>query len=452
VIYFDINIFFKIKNYILNGSRIISFARLDEACQAQLISGMTSRVVLILLSLFCTSLSYADNSTAHHQYGECRPIIQKFLLDQFAPWKEKGISKELLDNVSNMPDDILESYQINRIQFIDGEFYGDIHASWGGAWSWLTVIKEAHKRKPIKNFDAIFTCGDAVSPGLIDKYNDVLKNAPSFHINKLIGDNQFDKNVILLPGDYTITNQMKKIYDELDLVKISWQERKKVIGWRGAPSDGKYRLNNIQNLPRLKLVLFSNLCSTCVDAKFVNPKKSAIVRALSGMDISTNDFIPPKDMLKYRYLASVDGSASAYTRVPWIMYSDSTMLFQTKWVQWFYPAMRPWVHYVPLKEDLSDLLERYYWLRDHDKDAQIMASNAKKFVLECISKEDSLDDLALVLNEYAALQKFELKQPDFRKLKDNEFSIPLHNNSIYGEMRYNFWDFIRKVQSGVWFK
>lgn len=34
----------------------------------------------------------------------------------------------------------------------------------------------------------------------------------------------------------------------------------------------------------------------------------------------------------------------------------------------FYKQLQPWVHYIPFKADLSDLLEKIQWARDHDEE------------------------------------------------------------------------------------
>lgn len=38
-------------------------------------------------------------------------------------------------------------------------------------------------------------------------------------------------------------------------------------------------------------------------------------------------------------------------------------------VQWFYEDMKPYVHYVPVAHDLSDILKVIDWLRAHDAKA-----------------------------------------------------------------------------------
>jgi hypothetical protein len=49
------------------------------------------------------------------------------------------------------------------------------------------------------------------------------------------------------------------------------------------------------------------------------------------------------------------------------------------WQQWYYNELRPWEHYVPVKNDLSDFEERVEWCLNNDQAAQDIAANALKF-------------------------------------------------------------------------
>lgn len=42
----------------------------------------------------------------------------------------------------------------------------------------------------------------------------------------------------------------------------------------------------------------------------------------------------------------------------------------------FYKQLQPWVHYIPFKADLSDLLEKIQWARDHDEEVHHPHSHA----------------------------------------------------------------------------
>ena len=59
------------------------------------------------------------------------------------------------------------------------------------------------------------------------------------------------------------------------------------------------------------------------------------------------------------------------------MLSGSVLLFvDTNTEEWFYKDIKAWVHYVPVKNDLSDLIHRIEWLRENDHKAKQIAENA----------------------------------------------------------------------------
>lgn len=38
----------------------------------------------------------------------------------------------------------------------------------------------------------------------------------------------------------------------------------------------------------------------------------------------------------------------------------------------FYNELRPWEHYIPVRADLGDLLDKIRWARSHDEEVKIM--------------------------------------------------------------------------------
>jgi len=55
------------------------------------------------------------------------------------------------------------------------------------------------------------------------------------------------------------------------------------------------------------------------------------------------------------------------------------------WEEWFVPYMEPFVHYIPLKEDLSDLKEVMEWVRDNPAKVKKIAEQGKEFYWEYLS-------------------------------------------------------------------
>jgi hypothetical protein len=71
-----------------------------------------------------------------------------------------------------------------------------------------------------------------------------------------------------------------------------------------------------------------------------------------------------EESLQYKYQLDIDGRSVSWTRLPYIMVQGSVPIkADSEFGQWFYGDIRPYVHYVPIKDDLSDLVDQVEWLR-----------------------------------------------------------------------------------------
>ena len=65
-------------------------------------------------------------------------------------------------------------------------------------------------------------------------------------------------------------------------------------------------------------------------------------------------------------------------------------------------ALRAFEHYVPVKYDLSDLVERLTWLRSNDAEAQRIATAGRRFAVRHLSYDGVLRYVDAVVRRYAA--------------------------------------------------
>ncbi len=49
--------------------------------------------------------------------------------------------------------------------------------------------------------------------------------------------------------------------------------------------------------------------------------------------------------------------------------------------QWFYQDITPWVHYVPVQSDFSDIEEKIEWCLANDSEASQIAAAGQRFAL-----------------------------------------------------------------------
>ena len=47
--------------------------------------------------------------------------------------------------------------------------------------------------------------------------------------------------------------------------------------------------------------------------------------------------------------------------------------------QWYYERLTPWQHYVPVRADMSDLIEKIGWCRSHDGECAEIAGAGQAF-------------------------------------------------------------------------
>ncbi|XP_073986537.1 protein O-glucosyltransferase 2-like isoform X2 [Rhodnius prolixus] len=68
----------------------------------------------------------------------------------------------------------------------------------------------------------------------------------------------------------------------------------------------------------------------------------------------------------YKYQLNLDGTVAAY-RFPFLLIGDSVVFKQdSPYYEHFYSDLTPWVHYIPIKKDLSNLVELLKWAKRND--------------------------------------------------------------------------------------
>ena len=84
------------------------------------------------------------------------------------------------------------------------------------------------------------------------------------------------------------------------------------------------------------------------------------------------------DMVNYKYVLDIDGNSATWDATAWKLNSGS-VIFKTEsvWRQWFYDEYLPGVHYIEIKDDFSNLQEKFHWCENHPEECEIMIKNCK---------------------------------------------------------------------------
>lgn len=108
---------------------------------------------------------------------------------------------------------------------------------------------------------------------------------------------------------------------------------------------------------------------------------------------------------RYQFILSIEGNDVA-TNLKWIMASDS-LCFMTrpKFETWFMEgSLRPDYHYVEVKDDYSDLLEKVDYYHRHPQAAQAIIQQANQYVAQFFDKKQERLLQLLVMQKYFSQQ------------------------------------------------
>ena len=257
-------------------------------------------------------------------------------------------------------------------------------------------FKALAKDYKIPNIDFVVTLHDGVS------FNGEDFNADlplfSFAKNKQCPS-------ILMPDFEALSecNENLKICEEASKA-YPWKTKKEVIFWRGATTGGLFEIGNYLQFPRSKLVLLSRQNPQWLDAAFTALVQSTpdVYNLLLAQTRPLAEHTPIKNHFAYKYLMDVDGNSCTYSRCRWILLSNSVLIKpDSKNIQWYYKALKPWVHYVPVQSDFKDLEGKFKWLILHDAIAFKIANQGQILGKLIFSKREIDRYMVTLLNEYS---------------------------------------------------
>lgn len=85
---------------------------------------------------------------------------------------------------------------------------------------------------------------------------------------------------------------------------------------------------------------------------------------------------------QYKYQINIDGTVAAY-RFPYLLAGNSLVFKQeSPFYEHFYKQLEPMKHYIPVKRDLSDLVDKVKWAQNNEAAALKIVKAAREFVNE----------------------------------------------------------------------
>lgn len=241
------------------------------------------------------------------------------------------------------------------------------------------MVRDADSKYNLDNFDEtyIFVSDFEANIDLREKYN--------IKFFGFFTENEFGLKYTC--PDFNFHSWFECGYNNYDLFckllyeagKKQLPENKSII-WRGC--SGPWGVHNGNNVRKNMLMLHDG-----VNFDFIDTDESPSC----AMSL-------PEQIIKSRYF--IDAEGCTYSgRVKLLLFSQRVLfLVDRKAHEFYYPKMIPWVHYVPVKQDLSDLVENFEIIKNDEKLEKEIINNATDFAYTNLTYSHALWRWLKILN------------------------------------------------------
>ena len=94
------------------------------------------------------------------------------------------------------------------------------------------------------------------------------------------------------------------------------------------------------------------------------------------------EFVSLEQHAEFRHLIDVQGVGWS-GRLKYLLFSGRPILVaDRKWWDWATCDLLPWVHYIPVAENLDDLVDKIRWARENTDECERIASRGKDFIVD----------------------------------------------------------------------
>ncbi|NGX34679.1 MAG: hypothetical protein K1060chlam1_01032 [Candidatus Anoxychlamydiales bacterium] len=320
--------------------------------------------------------------------------------EEFEPFVLNGITSKTVEKTfkkikKTSPGNVIRYRIINNELF---RYFDDDETVSLKDSSLEKAIKTILYFEPIKDIDIIISHQDGIPIGR-DPEGFYITEKKEMQSPILCSAKKKNLPLVVLIPDWRSVSRwwLKEISSVLKATeKNNWESKKNYAFWRGSCTNG----------------IRPKLCKMAL--KYPNHLYAKINSKVENEDLQmqfeqegiycSKGWYPMEKVLENKYLPLMDGVMSAAPAFQSRLLSNSLTLKQNySGVQWFFKPLKPYVHYVPIKQDISDLIEKIEWAKKNDGLCKEISKNATDFALNNLMFEDVYLYFYLVLKKYSSL-------------------------------------------------
>ena len=188
------------------------------------------------------------------------------------------------------------------------------------------------------------------------------------------------------------TTQDWKLSRRPHTFKVPFDAKQPIAAFWGSATGYDVNTDN----PRIKCALLAkehptmlhaNLTSWNPRHKFTRDGEVTFVRPsdFPALSVGPHNFMTPEQQESYKFIIYLDGQVGA-SRLGFMLLMGSVVLLRRSSAPqpWLYDRLIDWVHVVPIREDLSDLVAKIQWCRNNESKCKLIALNGTVFAREAI--------------------------------------------------------------------
>ena len=165
---------------------------------------------------------------------------------------------------------------------------------------------------------------------------------------------------------------------------IPWEDRKEKAFWRGGTTGIPKQPGVWRSLERIQLCEIGRRYDSL---GFVDIGLSSIIQISDPAAVEEikasgylRSFVPWAEWGQFKYQIDIDGNSSPWSNLFQRLLTGSPVLkieSSRALNQWYYDELKPWVNYVPIAPDMSDLIDKIQWLRKNDSFAKAVGQSGR---------------------------------------------------------------------------
>lgn len=175
-----------------------------------------------------------------------------------------------------------------------------------------------------------------------------------------------------------------------------WDKKRDVGFFRGSRTSPE----------RDPLIRLSREKPDLVDAQYTKNQAWKSAEDTLGRPAATE--VSFQDHCEYKYLFNFRGVAASFRLKHLFLCKSLVFHVGHEWLEFFYPALKPWVHYIPVRTDLSDVQDLLEFARENDRLVQQIAERGYDLVWKHLTMEDVTCYWLRLLTKYSQLLKYKV--------------------------------------------